>query len=361
VHCACTIEERYKTWMIARGEWRARFPSRATVGFHLNTIYSPLCAWDDIVMAFQRAARSDEKLKTFVNTFLGLPYRGKGEAISAHFLSSRAESYPTAGSGEDALEVIPSAVGLLTASVDVQGDRIELFIWGWGAGSERWLIAWEQIQGDPGKADVWLELERRRRQQRQHESGATLTIAAMCVDAGYQTDMVHAYCNKHSVDDRVIAIVGRSGAGKKLLTPPDKQKFKRTGSRRPTHVVGTDSGKSLLASALRVKEPGPNYVHFPASTDPVFYEQITSERLVTRYTHGRPQKVWELIVGRRNEALDGAVYAEAALLLLGVNIRKQLPEIVKHVQAIGAAAAGARIPTTAAPAPRRVFSKGLDR
>lgn len=360
----CEIEERWKTWMIddrqaqLPAQWRGRFPHRPTKGFHINTIYSPLCQWDDIVKAFERAD-TDEKKKAFVNTWLGLPYRGKGETISSHFLSQRAEIYPSTGSGDDAIEVIPAGVGVLTASVDVQGDRIELFIWGWGADSERWVISWEQIEGDPGKAEVWKELERKRMLPRRHESGATLTIAAMCVDAGYQTDMVHSYCNAHQVADRVIAVVGRSGSGKKLLSPPDPKKFKRAGNRRPTHVVGTDSGKALLASALRVKEPGPNYVHFPASIDAIFYEQLTAERLVARYKSGRPVRAWELIAGRRNEALDGAVYAEAALLQLGPNIRKQLKAIVVQVQEAGAAAAGAAIPTTAPRAGRRTLSQGL--
>jgi phage terminase large subunit GpA-like protein len=313
------------------------------------------------VDAFERNRGSEEKMKTFVNTWLGLPYRAKGEALSSHYLAQRAEPYPTAGSGEHEIEVIPKGVGVLTASVDVQGDRIELFIWGWGAGKERWFISWDQIHGDPGKPDVWRELEKLRLKPRRHESGATLTIAAMCVDAGYQTDAVHNYCDAHAMSDRVIAVVGRAGGAKKLLTPPEKKKFKRPGS-RPTHVVGSDSGKSLLASALRVKKVGPDYVHFPSSTDPVFYEHLTAERLVTRYVSSQPVRTWTLISGRRNEGLDGTVYAEAALQLLGVNIREQLAGIVKKVNEIGATQAGAAIQQNGRSQGRpRQISKGLDR
>lgn len=362
----CVIEERWKSWMLEDtrekhgAQWRARNPGRSVVGFHINTIYSPLCAWDDIVLAFQRAKGNDGKLKTFVNTFLGLPYQGKGETISSHFLSQRAETYPTAGSGEQEVEVIPKGVGVLTAGVDVQGDRLELFVWGWGAESERWLIKWEQINGDPGKVDVWRELEKERIKLRRHESGNVLSIAAMCVDAGYQTDMVHAFCDAHGSADRVIAVVGRSGPGKKLLTPPDKQKFKRPG-KRPTHVVGTDSGKSLVSSSLRVKEPGPSYVHFPTSTDSVLYEQLTSEKLVTKYVRGFPVRSWTLIAGRRNEALDGAVYAEAALMQIDPAIRSKLAHVVQTVNDIGATMA-ANAPQQASPASgRRMLSKGLPR
>jgi hypothetical protein len=147
----CVIHERHKQQMLERGEWRARFPGRPTVGFHINTIYSPLCRWDTIAEEFAKAVRKPQEMKTFVNTKLGLPYREKGESINAHFLASREEQYPLHGEGEHAIEMIPRGVGLLTAGVDVQGDRIELLVWGWGAGEERWLIEWEVLNGDPGR------------------------------------------------------------------------------------------------------------------------------------------------------------------------------------------------------------------
>jgi phage terminase large subunit GpA-like protein len=86
--------------MLERGEWRARFPGRPTVGFHINTIYSPLCRWETIAEEFVKAKKNPEEMKTFVNTKLGLPYREKGESINAHFLESRAEHYPKRGAGE---------------------------------------------------------------------------------------------------------------------------------------------------------------------------------------------------------------------------------------------------------------------
>jgi phage terminase large subunit GpA-like protein len=74
-HCGCLIDERYKQRMLEQGEWRARFPGRPTVGFHINTLYSPLCRWDTIAEEFLKAKKSSQEMKTFVNTFLGLPYR----------------------------------------------------------------------------------------------------------------------------------------------------------------------------------------------------------------------------------------------------------------------------------------------
>jgi len=356
--CACLIEERHKQTMLERGEWRARFPKRPTIGFHINTLYSPLCRWDTIAEEFQKARLNPQEMKTFVNTFLGLPYQEKGESINAHFLASRVDEYPVRDVAGESIELIPKGVGLLTAGADVQGDRIELFVWGWGAGEERWLIAWEVLNGDPGSDAVWAELERHRTMQRPHEGGASLSIAALCVDAGYQTDRVHRYCGPR-FPQNVVAVVGRDGPARKLIEAPDRQKFKRTTKKRPTHIVGSDSGKSALASALRTKEPGPNYVHFPTSTDPTFFDQLTAERLVTEYRKGRATRVWKAIEGRRNEALDGTIYAAAALQLLGAQVRMQLAAYVDRINALGAQIRAGSIVQAPRAGGRRVLSKGV--
>jgi phage terminase large subunit GpA-like protein len=170
---------------------------------------------------------------------------------------------------------------------------------------------------------------------------------------------VHRFCRPRFAQN-LIAVVGRDGPGRKLLEAPDRQKYKRSTKKRPTHIVGVDSGKSQLASALRVAEPGPDYVHFPDSVDPIFYDQLTAERLTTEYRKGRATRVWKVIEGRRNEALDTTVYAEAALQLLGNNIRQQLGSHVERVNALGAQLrAGLPVTPRARPTGRRVLSSGV--
>lgn len=328
--CTADIEERHKGPMLAAGEWRPRNPERRRVGFHINTLYSPMCPWDDIANAFTKARQSPTLMKTFVNTFLGLPYRESGAKLDAHFLMQRAESY---GDGVD----VPRGVGVLTAFVDVQGDRLELFVWGWGAGDESWVIEWQQLAGDPGHVDVWAQLDRLLLAPRRHASGAPIGISAVCVDAGYQTDAVHRFCDAR-LARHIIATVGRAstldGAARKILEAPAPDKFKRTRSqRRPTYVIGVDAAKDRLESRLKLtqRDDGsspPGYVHFPTTLDPVFYDQLTAERRVTRYNKvGRPFRVWKVLEGHRNEALDGAVGAMAALEYLvqqGAIARAQL-------------------------------------
>src|SRR6185369_2795062 len=79
-------------------------------------------------------------------------------------------------------------------------------------------------------------------------------------------------------------------------------------------MIGADTGKDVVYSRLRIPKPGPGYVHFPigGAFDAEYFAQLTSEAVQTRFKEGRPYRVWVLPDGRRNEALDTAVYALAA-------------------------------------------------
>jgi len=350
-NCAAYIEERHKSWMLERGEWRPRFPGRAKIGFHINTIYSPLCSWDDIVGAFQSAVKNPAEMKTFVNTMLGLPYAESGEKVDAHFLSQRTEHY----AGQ-----VPKGVGLLTAGVDVQGDRLELLVYGWGAGEESWMIAWEQLDGDPGSDQVWRDLDARLLAIWRHECGAHVRISAACVDAGYQTKKVHDFCDARS-SRKIIATVGRDGRGRKLIQAPTPQKYRRSNKKKPTHVIGIDSGKDLLYSRLRLVKPDlgapapPGFIHFPEETEETFFDQLTAEQLQTQYHKGRPSRVWVKPKDRRNEALDLTILAMAALAYLGPKVIKQLPDLAA---ALAAAPPGGQA-ASQTPRGRRIISPGV--
>ncbi len=333
-HCAALIDERYKGAMLRAGEWRPRFPGRYIAGFHINALYSPLCTWDDIARAFLRSHHSPATLKTFVNTFLGLPFREDGQQLGAAFLRLRAEEIL------DGIDV-PHGVGLLTAGCDVQGGRVEAVLWGWCAFEESWALEWERFEGDPGLTKVWEDLDAWLLRPRLHASGAPVMIAACAIDAGYQSDVVHRFCDLRQ-SRRVFAVVGRSGAGKPLLKAPDPTKFRKSrNAGRPTHVVGVDAGKSLLMSRLQVKAPGPEYVHTSARLDPVFYEQLTAERLVTVYDSGQPERVWRKIHGRNNEVFDDSVYALGALNYCGPKVRARIPDFAKALSEWRAPAASA--------------------
>ena len=86
-------------------------------------------------------------LQVWTNTVLGEPFERAQETVEGSSLLRRGENYGP--------QSIPDAVKLLTAGVDVQGDRIEVQILGFGAFEETWAIRYEVLPDDPAQRDVW--------------------------------------------------------------------------------------------------------------------------------------------------------------------------------------------------------------
>ena len=61
----------------------------------------------------------------------------------------------------DAFRRDPIARGrlMLTAGVDVQHNRLEAYVWGWGRDLESWLIDRQVIFGSPALTETWTALE----------------------------------------------------------------------------------------------------------------------------------------------------------------------------------------------------------
>jgi phage terminase large subunit GpA-like protein len=183
-HCGSLIEELYKAWMVTNGEWVKHNPSSRRAGWHISGLLSPWVRWREIAEKWLAIKGDDERMKVFFNTVLGLLFVGAGEQATPDALRKRREKY--------AAEV-PMGVGLLTANIDVQDDRLEVDVRGWGEGEESWHIRLEKILGDPEHNEqVWQRADEILLRPWKHESGATLRIQACMVDSGYLTDAVYS-------------------------------------------------------------------------------------------------------------------------------------------------------------------------
>lgn len=328
--CASLIPETKKAWMLDRGEWVAENPGGSFPGFHLTSLYSPWTTWKELVAKFLVAKKAPDTLRVFVNEDLAELWDPQdGEGIDADALASRREQYPAE---------VPNAVGILTAAVDVQGDRLEFQVKGWGAGQESWLIAHHRIYGDPRKADVWQRLEMLRTKEYQHESGTHLKIAATCIDSGDGNTVQDVYAYVRPRRDSVFATKGSSTRGKPITSKPSSKPNKYGVKVVP---VGTDTAKDVMFQRLRVKDPGPGYMHFPTvqadGADDEYLAQFGREKVFIKYDHGVPFRVYEVVPsGARNEAIDLEVLCLAALHMLGAGVFDQLAAWVAKVQEEGA-------------------------
>jgi phage terminase large subunit GpA-like protein len=320
--CNGKIPERFKQQMLNAGEWIAEFPDRAVVGFHLNALYSPWRDnWAALAQEWAEAnhEKNPEKLKAFVNLRLGETWEEQGDSIEAVALKSRVEKY----SAE-----VPEGVGLLTASVDVQTDRLEAVVKGWGAGEESWLIAYQQVFGDPGQEDVWNELDSFLLSTWETSTGHKVKIASAMVDSGGQhTDSVYRFVAARQAR-RIFALKGSSEAGKEIVG-----KFSVNNRYRvKLFTIGTDTAKDRIFARLKIPAPGPGYIHLPDFIEDEYLAQLTAEKAVRRYKKGRGT-VREYIKTRaRNEALDLEVYALAALYVLGQATIRKLGEMAEALK-----------------------------
>lgn len=309
-HCGTLIDGKHKRWMLARGEWIAAFPDEGrSAGFWLNQLYSPFRSWGETACEFWGVRKDPEKLQAFVNTALSECWREPAEILEYDTLMARREDYSLP---------IPQGVVAITVGCDVQGDRIEALTLGWGVDEECWVLDWRTIAGDPSKRPIWLDVDAYLQTTFEHESGVRLRVAACCLDTGgHHTDMAYRFC-KSRYDEHIYAIKGSSQPGRPIA--PQRPSTKNKG-KVPLFSLGTDTAKQQIYRRLRSPEMGGGYVHFPQSLDAEFFEQLTSERLVTRYRRGFEVRTWEKKAGVRNEVLDMFVYATAALGIRGLNLR----------------------------------------
>ncbi|MEY2653097.1 MAG: hypothetical protein RLZZ524_124, partial [Pseudomonadota bacterium] len=321
-HCGAEIGEHQKPYMLSHGQWVAERPLEKIASFHLSALYSPLgwYSWEQAVAEFYEANEAAKvgdisKLKVWTNTVLAETWEEQGDKVSEHDLAKRAEDLTRR-------EVHERAV-VLTAGADVQGDRIEVRVWAWGAGEESWLVEREILYGSPSEAAVWQALDELLGVEFKHGAGGMLKISAMAVDSGgHHTQEVYSFARTRAWRG-VIAIKGMSQSGKAVLGKPTMLDTNYKGQKLRKSVqlwpVGADTAKAVIYGRLRVAEPGAGYVHLPKWAPREEYEQLTAERLVTRYVKGRPRLEWVKPQGRRNEALDCFVYALAAAHWLGMH------------------------------------------
>lgn len=318
-HCHERIEERHKAEMLPRGRWVAERPDvKGHAGFHLPSYYSPLgwFGWHQVVKDRLEADRdpSGHQLKLWTNTVAAEPYVHAAEQVSDEGLKQRAEPYK--------LGTVPLGGLRLTASVDVQANRLEVKVKAWGRGEESWLVGYEQLFGDTETSVPWDALDEYLQTRFAHESGVRLPILATAVDAGYRTQTVYDWCRRRR-HRQIFPVRGQSQAGKKILGNPTDQDIDHRGKKVKGGVqlwpIGTDTAKSKIYARLQITTPGPGCMHFPVGLPDEYFKQLTCERLVSRYLHGFLKRVWEKDAGDRNEALDLEVYAYAAALYIGVH------------------------------------------
>jgi phage terminase large subunit GpA-like protein len=308
--CAELIPHHLKDGMVERGRWSAANPSSRIAGFHLSELVSPWRSWGDLAAEWLHVKDNPEQLRAFENTSLAeWTSDDVVEPPRAEALAARCEPF--------AAEV-PMGASLLTCGVDIQHDRAEAELVGWGRGFESWSLGYYTLHGDPSGPHLWQQLDALLSREFRHESGMPLRISAAAIDCGYLPDEILAF-TKDKFSRRVYGVKGlNSGWGKPVW--PRKAIYNRR--QLPLFLISVDEAKQWFHRRLALTE-GPGCCHFPLGRPLDYFRMLTAETLVRRHRNGRVIFEWANLRRERNEALDARVYSIAALhslLMAGLNV-----------------------------------------
>jgi phage terminase large subunit GpA-like protein len=306
-HCGVLWEDldRYKA--IEKGEWIAENPNiRRNIGFHLPRMASTFCRLSDVAKEYIDAKGDPEKIKVFVNTVLAETTRESADETSPQLIMDRAEDYDS--------DNLPSEVMFLTAGADIQNDRIECMIVGWGRGHQAWVLENVVFTGDPLQDDVWVKLENLlKREYRSNFYKQSLRVRYVAIDSGYLPQIVYDYCYKtNTLDDcEVFATKGVDSISEKNCNLFKKSQLHNPQLTRQVSkpfIVGTYEAKTWLHTYFNYQKPQKGYWHFPKKLPLEFYEQLTAEKRYLEFKKGKEQYKWlKPNSSTRNEALDTAV------------------------------------------------------
>lgn len=319
-HCGCEHDQSLEDKIKGSGQWvQVKDEGDMSKAFWMNQWASPFARWSETIREFLNAKDDPEKLQAVVNTAFCEGWTEKGETVDETGLLARREEYSA--------DELPAGVLCLVAAADVQQDRIEMEVVGYGEDDESWGIEYRIIYGDTTQQQAWDDLDKALKKTYQHSLGAVLSISTACIDSGYRTDEVYDFC-KTRQSRRIFATKGVGGEGKPIVSAPSK---KRTGKEKRSvqlFTVGADTAKGLIYSNLRISEPGPGYCHFPTRYTEEYFAQLTAEKVVTKFTKGFPRREWQKM-RPRNEALDIRALSVVSLRLLNP-VYEQLKLIINN-------------------------------
>lgn len=338
--CGAGITEGHKTDMLAAGEWRASYPEReeTSKGFHINGLYTPRGLgdpWSAHADAWERAQGKPGAVQVFYNTRLGEPHAGEQQKVEWDTVAGRREPWP--------LRIVPRGVLVLTSGSDVQADRIETQVLGWGRGERCRVVDYVTHYGDPSEADVWIALDRYLQTRFRTVTGRELGLSCSLVDAGYLPNDVLGFTRPRKGRGVFACRGSRIRTRHPIGRPsyPDMKKKRRRAQEDKrgaelyevgVHVIkdwlhdrllrdGGTPDESVPPEQRRIRFPGGIAGDGSDGLPDEYFKQLTSETFDAKL-----QQWIEKANYHREEARDSFIYARAAALHHRVAIQRWTEE-----------------------------------
>jgi phage terminase large subunit GpA-like protein len=309
-HNGCVIEEHDKVTMLpdahmgGKAQWISTNPESKIPGFHAWAAYASLgmgMSWHTLAEKWEECGRDPEKEKAYINIYRGECFDDPTEKLDWEVIKSRATPYK--------LRTIPAGCLILTGAVDVQGNRIELQILGWGRGGKVWVIDYVALPGDPTQPHVWEALDKLLQTPIINRFGVAMRVRSCGVDSGYLTDEVLKFARMRE-HRGVFALHGSKIQGRQAISTATAQDRNARGKQKSNGVkswlIGSDTLKHTLF--LWLQEDGKDgmdetnrRIHFSNELPDEYFTQLCAE------IYDPHKKRW-VKQQSRNEALDTFIY-----------------------------------------------------
>lgn len=316
----CIIEPHEKARMVRAGRWMATEPGPGRYpSFHIDVLMSLLVTWDDVAARFLEVKDDPQRLKGFVNSWLGEAWEERGEAPDWQVLMLRREGY--------AAQTIPPGGLVITGGADVQMDGIYYEVAAWGVDKQSWSIDAGFLTGDTAdiRNPVWGKLLEVVERRYRDTWGREWLADGFGVDSGFNTNTVYEFCRRHP---RLFATKGDDGWHKPAIaSSPREQQVSVDGKRRGVKLwhIGTWPLKAELYANLRkeglqdgAEAPPPGFCHFTSEIhDEVYFRQLTAEHLKQEMRAGRVVHRW--VEAGANHWLDCRIINRAMAAMFGID------------------------------------------
>ena len=151
-------------------------------GYAIWSAYSPI-EWTDIWQRGQDARADPGMLKVFTQQDLGEPYEPKNDTPDWEKLLASRKAWKRG--------VVPWPASVLTGFIDVQGNRFEWGLWGWGEGFQGWLVDRGVVSHDYTEDQAWAAIDALTARKWPTAGGGELDVMSWGIDTGAFTQALY--------------------------------------------------------------------------------------------------------------------------------------------------------------------------
>ena len=216
---------------------------------------------------------------------------------------------------------------ILTTGTDVQLDRVETQLLGWGRGDRVTVIDYVEHRGDPTRPEVWHELDQYLAQEWTSSTGVPMRVACSMIDAAYLGEHVLNFTRPRR-SRGIFACRGSTNPSRQPIGKPSHPDVKRRGKTDARGVEQYELGVSMLkhwlyeelradaGSEEKPVNPADRHLRFAKALGEDYFKQLVAETY-------DPKEGWIARANyHRNEALDTFIYARAAAMHHSVNVHR---------------------------------------